>query len=301
MKKDRRLELLVGYRCNNNCKFCYVHADDGEMPNKSTLQLKGDIDKSRERGTTEIAFLGGEPTIRKDIFELIRYAKSKGFQQVKLTTNGRMLSYPWFVDKLVDAGVTKILFSIHGPNAEIHDKLTQVKGSFDQLMKGIENVKKYSEVIIETNSTMTKENIEYLPDMARLFVKLGMWSSEVIFVFPKGNALKYVKDVVPRYSDASEFMVEAIEIGKESKTKILMRYVPYCILPHHIEYIADQFDPAEREQLGPDVETLDVIKARKELDRAQVEQCEGCKFQLECEGPWKNYPEFYGIDEFKRL
>jgi len=300
-KRDRRLELLVGYTCNNNCFFCYILDEKMRFKDKTTEELKKDIIESRKRGTKELSFLGGEPTLRKDIFELTRFAVKQGFKQVKMTTNGRMLSYPKFAEKLVKAGITKVLFSIHGPNAKIHDEHTKVKGSFEQLIKGVKNIKKYPDVIIETNSTITKKNYKKVPEMAKLFIKLGMLSSEMIFVFPRGNALLEVKNKVPRYSEAKPYMEKALDIGKNSQTKILMRYVPYCILPNHIDWIADQYDPAEREQIGPGVETLDVIKARKEQDRIHVAECRGCKYEEECEGPWKIYPKIYGTKEFKKI
>lgn len=299
--RDRRLELMVGYSCNNNCIFCYVHNKRKKDMDKTTKELKKDIYESRQRGTTEIAFLGGEPTIRKDIFELVRFASQQGFREIKLTTNGRMLSYPEFVDKLVENGITKALFSIHGSKPEIHDKQTRVKGSFEQIMQGIRNVKRHHNVIIETNSTITKENYFDLPNMANLFVECKMLSSEIIFMFPEGGGWQDVSQILPRYSECRPYMEKAIEIGKNSDTHILMRYVPYCILPNHINYIADQFDPAEREQVGTDVHNLDVIKVRRELDRAQVEECKGCKYNNVCEGPWKRYPKVYGTSEFKKF
>jgi len=280
-ERDRRLELLVGYSCNNNCSFCYVSDEKLKFKDKTTEELKKDMLEPRKRGTKELSFLGGEPTIREDIFELIRFGVKQGFTQVKLTTNGRMLSYSKFADELIKAGLTKVLFSIHGSNEEIHDSLTNVSGSFRQLIRGVENIKRHKNVIIETNSTITRINYKNLPEMAKLFIKLGMLSSEFIFVFPHGKAMENPRKVVPKYSEARPYMEKASDIGRNSPTKILMRYVPYCILPNHIEFIADQYDPAEREQVGPGVETLDVIKARRELDRIHVPQCKGCKYEHE--------------------
>ncbi|MFH1510420.1 MAG: radical SAM protein [Candidatus Woesearchaeota archaeon] len=301
MKRDRRLELLVGYTCNNNCMFCYVAAEREKFKDKTTSELKKDMLAARKRGTTELAFLGGEPTIRPDLLELVRFAVDNGFEHIKVTTNGRMMSYPAFVDSIVLAGITKVLFSFHSSKGEIHDKLTRVEGSFRQLMQAVSNVKRHPQVAIETNSTITKHNHTGLPDMARLFISLGMLSSEFIFVFPFGNSLKNFHDIVPSYKESARFMVEALEIGATSKTKVLMRYVPFCILPNHIGYIAELYDPPEREQVGPGFETLDVIKMRKTVDRAQLDKCNACKFTLVCEGPWKIYPRFMGSDEFNPI
>jgi MoaA/NifB/PqqE/SkfB family radical SAM enzyme len=272
-----------------------------KFKDKTTKELKNDLLEARERGTTELAFLGGESTIRPDIIELVRFAKEHGFKHVKLTTNGRMLAYPEFVKQLVEAGITKVLFSFHGHNAEIHDDLTTVPGSFSQMMQGVKNIKEYKNVVIETNTTITKLNYKDLPNMAKLFIKLGMLSSEFIFVFPYGNSLRNFYSIVPKYSEAAPHMKKALDIGKNSKTKVLMRYVPFCILEGYEQYIAELYDPPEREQIGPGVETLDVIKERKTIDRSQVQQCSQCRYEFVCEGPWKVYPKFYGSDEFNPI
>jgi MoaA/NifB/PqqE/SkfB family radical SAM enzyme len=167
------------------------------------------------------------------------------------------------------------------------------------MMDGAHNVKNYKDVVMETNTTITKHNMKHLQAMAKLFVKLGMLSSEFIFVFPHGNALVNFEDVVPKYTEAAPYMKEAVDIGKDSETRILMRYVPFCVMRGYESYIAELYDPSEREQVGPGVETLDVIKARRDLDRAQVPQCRECSYQTFCEGPWKVYPRFRGAGEFR--
>jgi len=87
----------------------------------------------------EINFTGGELTIRKDIFDIISYDKGK-VKNVRITTNGRLLSYKWFTKKIVDAGLTGAIFSLHGIDAKTHDYLTSANGSFEQIIKGLENL-----------------------------------------------------------------------------------------------------------------------------------------------------------------
>jgi MoaA/NifB/PqqE/SkfB family radical SAM enzyme len=301
IKNYRRLEFFPSYKCNNNCIFCYLGRHDYNDKEKTTEELKKDILESKRRGTKEISFLGGEPTIRPDIFELVSYARLLGFIHVKITTNGRMLSYPDFAEKLVLAGTTKIYFSIHGSNEKIHDVQTQVDGSFSQMMEGIRNVKKYPEIEIGANSTITHSNYNNLPVIAKLLVQLKFSCSEIIFFFPKGNALKYSSEVFLTYTEAKPFMEKALDIGIASDSNIQMRYVPYCILPDYISYICDNSDPAEREQIGNDLRTLDVIKVRKEEDRMHVKVCSECIYRLECEGPWRKYVSLFGEDEFTAL
>src|SRR6056297_3922347 len=139
-EKTKKSVVFVGYACNNNCIFCLDSAKR-HLPPRSTKEIKKDILSSAEDGATYLELIGGEVTIRKDAPELIEFADSLDFETISLTTNGRMLAYPEYARQLVEAGLNSLVFSIHGHTAELHDYLTGVKGSFDQLGKGIDNVK----------------------------------------------------------------------------------------------------------------------------------------------------------------
>jgi len=99
------VDIKLGYTCNNNCRHCVI-ADQREhaldmigKEDLSTEEFKREILKSRKRGFTSIIFTGGEPTIRKDFLELLDYASFIGFR-VNIQTNGRMLYYPEFAEKV---------------------------------------------------------------------------------------------------------------------------------------------------------------------------------------------------------
>ena len=82
------------------------------MTNIPTAQVKQDLELARKNGAEKIVFTGGEPTIRKDILNLVAYAKKIGFSDILIITNGRMCSYPEFMDKLVANGLTSLCFSL---------------------------------------------------------------------------------------------------------------------------------------------------------------------------------------------
>lgn len=134
------LTIETGTSCNNQCDYCpqrALRAAMGKGLDPGTDELKRRIGLARVQGFEEIAFSGGEPTIRKDLFDLVEYAASMGFQRVSMTTNGRMFAYRDFARRMVDAGLTGVSVSLHGPNPAIHDGLTGVEGSFEQAVAGL--------------------------------------------------------------------------------------------------------------------------------------------------------------------
>jgi len=80
-------------------------------------------------GIEGIVFTGGEPTARRDIFELINYARFLGFKVIQIQSNGRMFSYMDLCRFIVKAGATEFSPSVHGYNEKTHDFLTSAKGS----------------------------------------------------------------------------------------------------------------------------------------------------------------------------
>ncbi len=87
-----RMDLALTYRCNNNCSHCY-NARERNSPELNTERWKQIIDKLWDIGIPHLVFTGGEPTLRDDLAELVRYAEQRGFV-TGLNTNGRKLANP---------------------------------------------------------------------------------------------------------------------------------------------------------------------------------------------------------------
>ncbi|MCD6367902.1 MAG: radical SAM protein, partial [Candidatus Aenigmarchaeota archaeon] len=181
-----KVEIVVGFLCNNNCMFCSV---GNRNFNKSTEQIKMDIDRAVKENPNEINFTGGEPTIRKDIFELVKYASEK-VSDVRITTNGRMLSKKSFTKKIVKSGLTGAIFSIHSPYPKVHDYLVQVNGAFIQAINGLKNLKKFTDKI-DVNIVINNLNYRSLHKLTEmLFSKYNVRS--ICFIYPDidGNLLE---------------------------------------------------------------------------------------------------------------
>jgi len=92
-------------------------------------------------GIKDIGFLGGDPTMHPDLFEMIRFASNLGLR-ISLYTNGRKLSDMDYVKKLKNSGVYIVQIGIQSTDPEKHDWITRVKGSYAETLAGIKNCKK---------------------------------------------------------------------------------------------------------------------------------------------------------------
>lgn len=155
----------VTYRCNLSCKHCYIpysYRFKNELSKEKIFQL---IEELSQLGGLYLTISGGEPFLRKDIFELISFAKQKNFYVV-VFTNGSLINEDT-VKKLVLSKVDRIEISIYG-DKDVHNKFV---GSdvFDKVISSIKLLKKHKiDVCLKT--VLTKENINsygFLKNLAR--------------------------------------------------------------------------------------------------------------------------------------
>lgn len=124
-------------RCNLSCKHCYLNAEDREYEQELTNEeARAFIEDIAAMQCPVLLFSGGEPLLRKDLFELAAYAKSLGLRPV-LSTNGTLIT-PEMAQKLAEAGFQYVGVSIDGLE-EIHDRFRGRKGAFRDAIQGLKN------------------------------------------------------------------------------------------------------------------------------------------------------------------
>lgn len=296
----KKTVIITGYSCNNRCSFC-INANKRQLPDRSTPEIFSEMEDVRKRGRDYLEIIGGEQTIRNDFIPIIKQAHLLGFRDIAVATNGRMLSYGDYAKKLIDAGITAIIFSIHGHNAKLHDSLTQTKGSFYQLIKGLRNIKKSGFKNIGSNTTIVKQNYRLLPKIGNFLLSLGIKNSEFIFVDPTaGGAHDNFKELVPKISETAPYVKECLDLGKNANLSHWhIRYVPLCYFSGYENQISElhEVNHFQTEHLAPDFKNFNVEQSRKLLSRFKNLQCNKCRYDAICEGIWKEYVHYYGDNE----
>ena len=160
-EKEPWLELHLSSQCNNRCTYCSIMPFVDDQERKRTII--NSINKFHMKGGKNIVLSGGEPTIVKDFFEILRFCKGK-FETIVLASNGRMLAYKNFVKKAIDGGITRFDISLCGPNSEIHDSITNAEGSFNQTIAGLNTLSLLNQKIF-IDVVLLKKNIGHLNKM----------------------------------------------------------------------------------------------------------------------------------------
>lgn len=299
-KRQEKLVLFTGFSCNSHCNFC-IDLNKRDLPDKSTRQIIDEMVRAKAAGVDYLELIGGETTIRGDFIPLLRAAKKLGFRDIVVVTNGRMLSYPEFARQTVGAGVTDLIFSIHGPDAKLHDDLTVAPGAFVELLKGIENVRACGLKRVFANCTVVNQNMRRMPDIGRLFIGLEIHHAEFIFVDPSyGGAYTNFKGLVPRISEAAPYLRETLDIGRAWGTRDwCVRYVPLCHFPGYLDQVSEirEVELFRTRHWAPDFKNEDVGGSRRLAARSKTERCEGCSLYDRCEGIWNEYLKQNGDEE----
>ena len=181
----------VTRNCNLSCVHCRAAATKGpycgELDTQTCLRL---IDQIVEVGKPIVILTGGEPLLRSDIFEIASYGTDKGLKMV-MAPNGTLLSEA-VAKKMVSAGIKRISISIDGATKESHDKFRGVKGAFDGALRGIK-IAAAAEIEFQINTTITKTNLDQIPKIQELAIKLGAVAHHIFLLVPTGRG-KYILD-----------------------------------------------------------------------------------------------------------
>jgi AdoMet-dependent heme synthase len=174
---DRALEQRVPlsvqfdltYRCNERCVHCYLdHDDHGEL---TTAEVKSVLDQLASAGTLFLIFSGGELLLRKDLFEILDYARALGFD-IKLKTNAILLGERE-ADRIRDLGVRSVQVSIYSHRPEVHDGITKVPGSLHRSLAAIRFLRARGLHVLIANVLMRQNAGDY-PHVRALAAELGV-------------------------------------------------------------------------------------------------------------------------------
>lgn len=285
-------DIIMGYSCNNDCMHCIRGNKDRDV-NLSYSDVIGLVDEAKKRGTAKIILQGGEPTIRKDFLDILRYVRRKGFKEIQMQSNGRMFAYPSFAEEVAENNITEFCISMHNYNAKKHDAFTGVKGSYNQTIEGIKNLirlKQFVRILI----VLTRKNYKDLRKIVDVLLNLHVQNYQIGIVIPEGNAINYFDDIVPRLSDVEPYLLESLGFLKRGGFCFNTQDIPRCFLGE-FEKSALEVPFVYAEKLFPEVNVLDSEKARRDKKVVPKE----CKHFSVCEGVYKEYAKRFGVEELR--
>jgi len=287
-----RAEIIQDYApCNQDCIFCNAPPDippglPTEKTRETILQLLND-------GVEKIILSGGEPTLRKDLVDIIRFARENGAKIVEIYTNAIRLDSPKYTRSLVEAGLNGAFISLHHHDEIISDLLTRTPGTYSRTIKGIHTLHRCG-VPITINIVVNSGNYRDLKAYTQFVIRRFPYIDAISFSFVMcGARAQKNPAMVPRMSKASPYLKEAYEICLKKKMNFANPGcgVPICFVPEYYEYCF------EYQMLKSQSSSLRLSMQRNETEKMKLPMCTECVFNEYCLGVWRGYLNVFGSDE----
>lgn len=158
-------------KCNLKCVHCYSNADyRSRKSSMTTDEGKDFIRQLTDFGVPVLLFSGGEPLLRKDFFELARYAVQNGLGVV-LSTNGTLITSD-VASQIKKVGFREVGISLDGVGVS-NDRFRGVDGAYDAALAGIRNCKAAGQRV-SLRMTLTKSNYKEVDSIFNLVEKEGI-------------------------------------------------------------------------------------------------------------------------------
>ncbi len=314
------LWLHVTDLCNLECRHCLVGAGKacrsrGEELSKD--EICGIIDEARSLGVRRFFFSGGEPFLRRDIFDLIEKVTEK--DQLVILTNGSMIRKNMEnIKKLRNSDRLLFQISLEGHKKEVHEGL-RGKGSFDGALEGIRTLVALDLTPVVA-MTLTRVNISSVEAVNRLLKDMGVRFHHLLWLHKRGRAAvnsdlyvspEEIGDAIERLIDVSTETGVAVTLDKAACVRVGgRRDVKYDLCHAGCTTLAIGADGTaypcgalvgeERLSCGsvPDRGLKDVWENSERLrdirnaSLIDVERCGSCRFRYYCGGGCISYKYF---------
>lgn len=298
-KKNNFGYIQLTRTCNQKCIFCSnPYVDDTLSLADAKKQIDYYVDECK---VNEIILSGGEPTLNPELKEIVKYAIKKGAFP-RIITNAQKLADKDFLEELISAGLEHYMVSVYSHVKEIHEKLTSTEGSYDNLMKALENLSEH-EVAINVNITINAYNINNLKQTVEFLT--NKFPDIKHFVF---NNLDYTgrakdnPDTVPRLVDLELPLHNTLSYLTGKGKTFRVERVPLCYLTG-FEQFSTETRRIVKEQayrclfLDSNGRRLLEKEKTKEFYYIKGDACNVCKLCQICAGLNDRYISLHGINE----
>ncbi len=194
--------------CAYACAHCRADAQPRRHPEElDTAEAIALIDRLAGFGNDPILVLtGGDPLMRRDLFELAAHADRRGLR-VSLTPTATALATPKRMQQARSAGVRRVAFSVDASDPAVHDSFRGFRGSFERTRAGIEAAAAAG-LPLQVNTTVCSLNVDQLESLVERLVEWEIVQWSVFFLVPTGRGSQLEMISADRHEEVMEWLCE---------------------------------------------------------------------------------------------
>lgn len=286
----KTLDLKVGYLCNNHCLHCAINDYRQELikSKKQTELSTKEIFSLLEDNKSlydAVVLTGGEISIRKDFVQIVQKALDC-YSHVQIQTNARKITQEqacFLANPKIHLAV-----ALHGSMSSIHDRVTQVKHSFDQTVQALEYLSFYgADVCIKV--VISRYNYQDLLNIAKLTSRLNLYRINFAYFHGCGNARINYQDLFVSYDNVYDYLRQALDYCDQHNIFADLETFPFCKIP--VKHFSKSADLALQDTLSDSIPTHESKynwdEVRQLEQKRKSRQCNQCVFDNVCEGIWQ--------------
>ena len=276
--------MILNYTCDAECKLCYVRGAEPRFKPKAQIFAEIEFARSVSKGE-RIGFSGGEPSLRQDLFEIIRFARRQGFTYVHLFTHGRRFSEHSYAKTAAEAGLTGTMISVHGSNPTTNDWLMGNPGT-EKTWMGIENLTKIGVRVI-VNLVANRMNLDEIIPLYHRCAGLTPPLTEFRVTYPslQRAALEHI-DLACTYEEV--ILVLAELFAQPGSLPTFAEVFPICILPEGEKRSIEWWFRHQVDYMSPS------DRCGNHHDRIWSRECMECRNRFVCTGMQREYVRRFG-------
>jgi MoaA/NifB/PqqE/SkfB family radical SAM enzyme len=285
------LDIVLGYDCNLACTYCTI-TDEMRLRALPTGRVAREIDRAAARGFKDVAFTGGEPTIRSDLPALVKYARRRGFDHVKVASNGLRYAHAPYLEHLVECGVDRFNVSMHAFGEDAYERTVRREGTAAMRRVAIANLVEHKLDPV-ADLILKEDTYRHVRGWIADLVSLGVRRFALWLVSLTDENKKNVEQL-PRISDIAPFVKEAFDDARRGGYEVLSLHIPRCFLPGYEDHV--RHPGADLVTVVTPDEVFD-LKDSRLSGGVKPEGCAGCKWEGACPGLRQDYVERFGGGE----
>ena len=298
--------IALGYTCNHKCINCPLSTFDrlhGELDRDGIINNVKKLSKNKDN--LHITISGGEPTLNPNFLDVLKILGESN-SYITILSNSTTCKDENMVFDIIDSlgssyDLSRLNFvsAIHSYDKDVHDSLTGVVGSFDETIKGLENLIKNNihvivKIILNKVSSMDlSKTIDFICSHFGSVVSLELCATDYA-----GRCGKNISELYICFKDLQLILENAIDNFEKKKyrTKLEIIETPLCLVdPYYWKYF-QMGDKGSLTYIAPNNEKENNISESTSNCHTNYLECNNCDLKKYCSGIWEST---YNIEKNK--